>query len=160
MNTLHLLQSAILNKTELDIIYDGGSRPGSVRRILPLAIRGDILRARSYGQTKSFKLDLIRMRDGFPEESLRRYRGIQDIIQQERQLIMDTGLIPETGRCHLVLSDKDHRYELSLRHQGRHWLCCGKEYAAFQEAAETFIIELLSYNLHKHSVARKAHPAM
>ncbi len=160
MNMLHLLQVAILNKIELDIIYDGGSHPGAVRRILPLAIRGDILRARSQGQTKSFKLERIRMRDDFPIQSFRHYAGIQDILQMEKHLILETGLIPHAGRRHLVLADKNHGYELSIRHRDNHWVCCGREYSGFQQAAETFITELLSYNQHKNTVVRKIHRPM
>lgn len=152
MNILPVLQAAILNRIELDVIYDGGSRPGLPRRILPLGIRGDILRARANGQTKSFKLELLRMRDDFPDHLYRRYASIQDLIRMEKHLILDTGLIPHVGRRHIILTDKRRTCELSLCHRENRWICCGKEYPGFQQAAEAFMVELLSFNLHKHAL--------
>lgn len=140
-NTSAYLQAAIILGIEIDVVYAGGSQPGKARRLLPQSIRNDVLKARTGGATKSFKIALITVVHNAVDVRLRNYTGIQDILLREQKLILNSGLLLVADRFHLSLSD-DNRLILNLhRNQGR-WLVNSLPFSDFQAAAEAFVTAL------------------
>lgn len=142
MNQKSIIEIAIAAKLELDIIYAGGSHPGTVRRILPVSIRNGVLKATSSGEMKSFKLDLITLVGQPEEDSFRNYSGIQDILLLEQKRIMDAGILLEADRFHLVLEATGGPV-LSLSSKQGTWSVNSHRCTTFQEAAELFITAMM-----------------
>ncbi len=65
MEALDEILEAIKSNSELAIVYHGGSRPGSERRVTPISLEGPGLRARCHitGQAKLFSLNKIQIGD-------------------------------------------------------------------------------------------------
>lgn len=109
------LEAAISSGKSLDIIYQGGSHPGTLRRIYPLFIKEGILKARDpkTGEHKSFKLELIVLPSlpdtPNPEPPFRTYHTLHDLLLLEQELILKTGLFVVADRFHLRLftNEKD-----------------------------------------------------
>jgi hypothetical protein len=61
MDVTTRLQQAITAGEHIEITYYGGSRPGTKRTVVPLAVEGEKLKARAEGEriAKAFKLELI-----------------------------------------------------------------------------------------------------
>ncbi len=142
MDKAVVLQIAIHNHLELDIIYAGGSQPGTARRILPTALSGGIVKARCQGAAKSFKVDLIQIPHIVQNQPFRNYSGIQDILLLEQRDILASGLIAEADRFHLTLYQEDRRPVLSIRRKDGCWWVRDQRYTLFQPAAEAFILAL------------------
>lgn len=144
MEIIRFLEAAIALAVEIDIIYAGGSHPGSVRRILPISISKGLLKAKSGGEAKSFKLDLISLPDTFADIHFRSYHGIQDILLLEQKLILDSGLDLEADRFHLKLKGESG-VSLSLHRMQNQWALNTHRCADFQAAAEALVAALHMY---------------
>lgn len=157
---LETLEAAIKNRHELSIIYSGGSKPGTPRRILPVSIRDNILKAKEAGSgsMKSFKLNLITLVEAAPEEApFRNYTSLHDLLLLEGPLIMKSNLYLEADLFHIALFTTDgdngplHPPLISLSRNKTEsrkvypWVCKDRTYMSFQKAAEEFVRTVRAY---------------
>lgn len=136
-NNSAYLQAAIILAIEIDVIYAGGSHPGSMRRIRPRSLHDGLLRATIDDAIKTFRTDLLSL----PFElvaSEREYHGIQDILFREQKLILASGMEPSADRFHLTLKGTDGLF-LALTCSHSTWSVNGHKCNAFQSAADLFI---------------------
>ncbi len=162
------LKSAIADHQEIDIVYAGGSKPGSVRRILPVSIRDSILKAKeaNSGILKSFKLDLITLVYSIPEEQpFRHYTSLHDLLLLEGSLILKSELYLEADPFHIALYKTDpHKGPVAApwisiqrnKTESRKvypWICKGRTYKSFQKVAEEFVRTVRAYT----EASRKEH---
>lgn len=65
MDKLKEISEAVRSHSELTITYDGGSQPGTKRRITPISLEGGGLRARCHatGTAKLFSLEKLHLSD-------------------------------------------------------------------------------------------------
>lgn len=154
------LEAAITDHHELGIIYSGGSKPGTLRRILPVSIRDNILKAKEAGSgsMKSFKLDLITLAETVPEEPpFRNYTSLHDLLLLEGALILKSDLYLEADPFHIALFKADgvngpqspplialSRNKTESR-KVYPWVCKGRTYMSFQKAAEEFVRTVRAY---------------
>lgn len=109
MNISEVLKTAIDSRTEIDIVYQGGSHPGAVRTVMPLGIKDGLLKARDIasGQCKSYKMELIALpeKTGAAREDIpfRSYHTLYDLLLLEQKLILDTDLFVVADRFHIRL---------------------------------------------------------
>lgn len=95
-----VLQNAIEAKERVDIIYLGGSRPGSSRSIAPISISNNRVRARCYSSNivKYFDIKKIKLPSSAPlvryeDYTEKKYKTTQDIFDDFCVLYPNTSLI-------------------------------------------------------------------
>lgn len=161
MKTLvHSIEAAISDSQTIDIVYMGGSKPGTVRRIMPLSIKESLLKARALdsGAIKSFKLDLITAVSAIPDEQpFRNYTSLHDLLLLEGSLILRSNLYLEADPFHISLyktvagempthpplvSISRNKFESRKVYP---WICKGRTYQSFQKAAEEFVRTIRAY---------------
>lgn len=103
MNTLVLerLQTAISDGEVLEVIYYGGSQPGTLRQIAPMLIQGDKVKARCFNPfaVKTFLVSKI----GFPDAS---------VPSPEPIVHYDSTKVPSVRYVSLVDFEQTRRSEL------------------------------------------------
>lgn len=97
------LREAIEAGEVLNIIYRGGSQPGTLREIAPISIKGDKLRARCYSShaVKTFAIEKIIIVEGDEQpdvvewqpsaKPLKRYSSIAELLEKERKFLARLG---------------------------------------------------------------------
>lgn len=117
MGISQLIQQAIDTSDEIRIIYHGGSQPGSVRNIIPIALTDDKLRARcmASGKTKTFVINRIELPDDSLSSSVPRWQAgqkfhsfntIANLFDTMRDTLEGMGWFIEHDEAHIAL----HRY--------------------------------------------------
>ncbi len=112
-NIVSILEAAIKSKTAIAVIYQGGSHPGALRTLYPVALKDGLLKARDLesGQSKSYKLDLIQLSDAenMDEEDsgFRHYHSLYDLLLLEQALILHSGLFVQADRFHIRLYNNE-----------------------------------------------------
>lgn len=154
------IETAISAHQTIDIVYMGGSKPGAVRRIMPLSVKENILKAKAVesGAMKSFKLDLITQVSDVPEDQpFRNYTSLHDLLLLESSLILLSDLYLEADPFHIALykTDADKAHSLPPlvsisrnKFESRKmypWVCKGRPYQSFQKAAEEFVRTVRAY---------------
>lgn len=102
MSKIEILTEAILNKEHVQIKYNGGSQPGSIREILPLKFIKDMLMAKcvATGAQKTFTIDKIELLDHNNVDAksfdpsligLRMYDSMQDFYTESKQYFDSIG---------------------------------------------------------------------
>lgn len=96
--------AAVEAKKPVQIIYDRGSQPGTIRTVTPLAVADGTLRARCHatGAAKSFKLEYLRLADdgtvaaGYsdnPPQAQSSFRNLADVYQFYKDTLEGMGWI-------------------------------------------------------------------
>ncbi|HHY0902000.1 TPA: hypothetical protein ACVYOK_001142 [Salmonella enterica] len=95
-----VLQNAIEANGRIDIIYLGGSKPGSSRSIAPISISNDRVRARCYSSNmvKYFDIKKIKLPSSSPlvryeDYTEKKYKTTQDVFDDFCALYPNTSLI-------------------------------------------------------------------
>ncbi|EAO5053315.1 hypothetical protein FZH48_16935 [Salmonella enterica] len=95
-----VLQNAIEANERVDIIYLGGSKPGSSRSIAPISISNDRVRAKCYSSNmvKYFDIKKIKLPSSSPlvryeDYTEKKYKTTQDVFDDFCVLYPDTRLI-------------------------------------------------------------------
>ncbi|HBL9997706.1 TPA: hypothetical protein LT059_002186 [Salmonella enterica subsp. enterica serovar Kodjovi] len=95
-----VLQNAIEANERVDIIYLGGSKPGSSRSIAPISISNDRVRAKCYSSNmvKYFDIKKIKLPSSSPlvryeDYTEKKYKTTQDVFDDFCVLYPDTSLI-------------------------------------------------------------------
>ena len=103
MNKIDTIQHAIETGEILNIIYHGGSQPGTAREIAPIAIKDDKVRARclTSNAVKAFIIDKIYfisgdsnsdLKDWAPDaQSLQKFESIEDLYHQKSEQLQELG---------------------------------------------------------------------
>ncbi|HBM0096856.1 TPA: hypothetical protein LT061_003335 [Salmonella enterica subsp. enterica serovar Blitta] len=94
-----VLQNAIEDKLVIDIIYLGGSKPGSSRKIAPISISDDRVRARCYSSNavKYFDIKKIKLPSAatlvrYEDYEEKKYKTTQDVFDDFCNLYPNTNL--------------------------------------------------------------------
>lgn len=95
-----VLQNAIEANERVDIIYLGGSKPGSSRSIAPISISNDRVRAKCYSSNmvKYFDIKKIKLPSSAPlvhyeDYTEKKYKTTQEVFDDFCALYPDTNLI-------------------------------------------------------------------
>lgn len=110
------IQAALDSHSPVDVAYMGGSQPGVLRRITPIELKGQLLRARCHttGVAKAFRVDrLVVAGDDLPEyvaEPSPQFHTIQDVRAFYEDTIVGRGLAVQleatNGEEHLTVHRK------------------------------------------------------
>lgn len=105
MSLRESLLAAASAKAQIQMIYDRGSQPGTIRTVTPLSISDDKLRARCHitGAAKVFKIEHIRLVDAYtrakeysdnPPEPKPDFQKLSDVYQHYKDTLEGMGWTP------------------------------------------------------------------
>ncbi len=124
MSTEDLLKSSIDNRDKVEIVYNGGSQPGTVRTITPISIKNDKLRAYCHltGETKQFfidKIELSEIKSNLTKPYMlgsqyRHYETVGDLLREKSDSIKKLGWSIESS-CHSISLHKISKKGKSLK---------------------------------------------
>ncbi|MFQ5442012.1 MAG: hypothetical protein ACE5EB_04720 [Thermodesulfobacteriota bacterium] len=109
------LQEAIDTGEVLNIIYQGGSQPGTVREISPISIKGGRVKARCLNshKVKSFNIEKITIVDSekaqqalrwqVSTELIRHYNSVTELLEKEKEFLIQLGWHIESSNDSLSL---------------------------------------------------------
>jgi hypothetical protein len=115
MTTEERLITAISDRESLDIIYHGGSQPGTVRKIAPISIKDGKVRAFCYASNamKLFAVENISIVDGGEQVDIvawqprlqpsQHYTSIEELVEKRKQDLFNRGWHVESSVNHVSL---------------------------------------------------------